>query len=60
MYRVIQQERSVIWEVIISVIIRKRSLFEHVCTSVELLESPGLTPLDFSPWGMGGLGEGFG
>jgi hypothetical protein len=30
MYRVIQEERAIFWEVIVSVIVREKSFYEHV------------------------------
>jgi len=56
LYKVIQEEMSIIWDAILSVIMRKRNVFEHVRTSAGLFESPGLTPSDFSP-GVGGSDE---
>lgn len=37
LYRVIQEERSVFWEVLVSVIVRRKSLYEHVSSSEWLL-----------------------
>ena len=54
-YKMIHEERSIFWEVMVSVIVR-----EEVYTTMylilngyetELFESPDLTPLDFCLWG---------
>jgi hypothetical protein len=51
LYRVIQGERSIFWEVIVSVIVRKKFILTCVqvwmVTEIELFESPDSTPLDF-------------
>lgn len=37
MYRVIQKDWKIVWEVIVSVIVRKKTSYEHVCNSESLL-----------------------
>jgi hypothetical protein len=44
-YRMIQGERSVFWEVIVSVVVRKQVRINTYL--IEPFESPDLTPLDF-------------
>jgi len=54
-YRVVQEERSMFWEMAVSFIVRKEARMSMcliwVVTEVELFESPGLTPLYFCLWG---------
>ena len=37
LYRVIQKDGEIVWEVIVSVIVRKKTSYEHVCNSESLL-----------------------
>jgi len=54
-YRVIQGERSVFWEVIVSAVVRKQGHINVylilMVTELELFEAPDQIPLDFCLWG---------
>jgi hypothetical protein len=51
----IKEERSILWEEIVSVIVEKSSNDDvsnsEWLPSLELFETPDLTPLDFCLWG---------
>jgi hypothetical protein len=49
LYKLIQEEGSIFWEVKISVIVTKK--FIWMVTEIELFDSPELTPLDVGVWG---------